>query len=142
MGSSIEELHKAAKAYLDSVRAVTLAQARLANELSSLNSDSDSERLARQFRDLNASIGEGGRKRFDEAFRAAVLDPVSRYGILFPECESLIRARNERLLDYDAARAKVRKSIDKPSGDAEKLPRVCHRTTVCRSSLVPSPHSV
>lgn len=122
VGSEIEDLHKEAKAYLDSVRAVTLIQARLSNELSTLSSDL--ERSACQFRDANARVGEGGRKRFDEAFRTAVLDPVGRYGVLFPECEQIIRSRNEKLLDYDSARAKVRKSIDKPSGDAEKLPKV------------------
>lgn len=128
VGSEIEDLHKEAKAYLDSVRAVTLIQSRLSNELSTLSPDL--ERLARQFRDANASVGEGGRKRFDEAFRTAVLDPVGRYGIIFPECEHIIKSRNERLLDYDAARAKVRKSIDRPSGDAERLPKVHGQITL------------
>ncbi|KAF9937861.1 hypothetical protein BGZ65_000863, partial [Modicella reniformis] len=34
-----------------------------------------------------------------------------------------IKRRNKRLVDYDAARSKVRKLVEKPSEDAAKLPK-------------------
>lgn len=43
----------------------------------------------------------------------------------FPIVNDTIAKRNKKLLDYDSARSKVRKLIDKPSEDVTKLPKVC-----------------
>jgi hypothetical protein len=52
-----------------------------------------------------------------------VLDPISRLCGYFPDINEAIKKRHKKLLDYDAQRAKVRKLVDKPSDDPQKLPR-------------------
>lgn len=54
----------------------------------------------------------------------AVIEPLARYVSYFPEVNEAIKRRNKKLLDYDAQRSKVRKLIDKPSEDPQRLPRV------------------
>ncbi|PJF16728.1 BAR adaptor protein Hob3 [Paramicrosporidium saccamoebae] len=125
LGGKVETLHREAKAYLDSVRAVALGQERVAAGMASLfDEGSPAARQARMYKDITELLATHGRHDFDEAFRAAVIDPITRYGILFPECEELSKRRTAKLLDYDAARSKVRRATDKPLSDAEKLPRV------------------
>jgi len=66
-----------------------------------------------------------------------VLDPIGRLVSYFPEVKTAIAKREKKLsasacasaaltsaVDYDAARSKTRKLMDKPSDDATKLPRV------------------
>ena len=72
------------------------------------------------------SFGVRARKDFDEIYRACFVEPIARFAILFPECDELIKSRNAKLLDYDAARNKVSKAAEKPSSCVEKLPRVCY----------------
>lgn len=107
---------------MDAVRAVSIGQERLASSIQSIMPES--HRQARMYRDTSEVLTNQTRSEFDEAFRATVLDPVARYGILFPETEDMIKSRDARLLDYDASRAKVRKSADKPSSDPSKLPKL------------------
>lgn len=132
LGGNVERLHKEAKAYLDSLRVVALGQEHLATELASSlerngsKSMGNGSRKAKQYRELLASLGAADRHDFDEAYRATVLDPIVRFGIIFPECEELCKKRADKLLDYDSTRSKTRKALDKPSKDSEKLPRVLH----------------
>lgn len=60
----------------------------------------------------------------DKAFRTAVLEPLARFCSYFPEVNEAVKRRQKKLLDYDAHRAKVRKLVDKPSEDPQRLPRV------------------
>lgn len=76
----------------------------------------------------------------DAPFRATVLEPVGKLCSYFPTVNEGISKRNKKvspdhcardailtpaqMLDYDAARSKVRKLQDKPSDDSIKLPRV------------------
>lgn len=60
----------------------------------------------------------------DEVFRTTVLEPFGRFCSYFPEVNEAIKRRQKKLLDYDTQRSKVRKLIDKPSEDPQKLPLV------------------
>ena len=53
----------------------------------------------------------------------------------FPVINEHINKRNKKLLDYDAARSKVRKLTDKPSDDPTKLPKVGHPTSTWFDSI-------
>lgn len=59
----------------------------------------------------------------DKDLRVTVLDPLAKFSGYFPEVNEAVRRRNKKLLDYDSARAKVRKLVEHPSQDADKLPR-------------------
>jgi hypothetical protein len=60
----------------------------------------------------------------DETFRITVLDPIGKLAATFPEFNEAIKKRNKKLLDYDRARAGVKRLVDKPSSDPTSLPKV------------------
>ena len=60
------------------------------------------------------------------------MEPIGRYNAYFPQIEEAIKRRNKKLLDYDNARSKVRKLVERPSEDATKLPRAEHEANVAR----------
>ncbi len=60
----------------------------------------------------------------DAPFRATVLEPIGKMTSYWPMINDGITKRNHKMLDYDSARAKVRKLQDKPDNDTLKLPRV------------------
>ncbi|KKA18538.1 BAR adaptor protein RVS161 [Rasamsonia emersonii CBS 393.64] len=62
-------------------------------------------------------------KALDGPYRTTVLEPISRFCAYFPDINECIKKRNNKLLDYDAMRAKVKKLVEKPDKDATKLPR-------------------
>jgi bridging integrator 3 len=55
--------------------------------------------------------------------RATVLEPISRFCAYFPDINDCIKKRNNKLLDYDSMRSKVKKLVEKPDKDVTKLPR-------------------
>lgn len=130
----MERLHREAKVYLDAMRVVAMGQEHLATEIASIlehgettkasTSLGEGRHRAQKYRELLASVGAADRHEFDEAYRAAVLDPIARFGIIFPECEEVCKKRAAKLLDYDATRSRTRKALDKPSKDSDRLPRV------------------
>ncbi|KAK3117323.1 BAR adaptor protein Hob3 [Teratosphaeriaceae sp. CCFEE 6253] len=62
-------------------------------------------------------------KLMESVYRTTVLEPISRFCAYFPDINECIKKRNNKLLDYDAVRAKVRKLTEKPDKDPSKLPR-------------------
>jgi amphiphysin len=64
----------------------------------------------------------------DTAYRTTVLEPIGRFCSYFPEINEAIKRRQKKLLDYDSQKSKVRKLVDRPSEDPQRLPRVrCFR---------------
>jgi len=59
----------------------------------------------------------------DAPYRTTVLDPAIKMCAYFPIINETISKRNKKLLDYDSARSKLKKVVDKPSEDATKLPK-------------------
>ncbi|KAF9997413.1 hypothetical protein BGZ80_010529 [Entomortierella chlamydospora] len=130
--SKAELLHKQANSYAKAMREMTGAQVRLSN-------------ILEQFYDEGEPIGASGERykdavtkleqqvqNEDAAFRSTVLEPIGRYYSYFPEISEAIRRRNKALLDYDNARSKVRKLVERPSEDTTKLPRAEHDANICR----------
>jgi len=121
----VGRVHREAKAYLDAVRGVSRGQELIASAMTDFfEQGSVSYRQARLYKDINEFLSNQGRREFDDVYRATVMEPVTNFGIMFPKCEELTKKRAKKLLDYDAARAHVQRSIDRPSGDAEKVIRV------------------
>ncbi|RKP10772.1 hypothetical protein THASP1DRAFT_27427 [Thamnocephalis sphaerospora] len=126
METKMEKLHKDAKGYLDSLRALSNAQSHIAETVAQFLEGAQDAQLgaaAIRYKALMAELDQSVRADVDEQCRQTVLDPITRYCALFPEVNEAVRKRHNKLLDYDSARSKVRKLAEKPSDDQTKMPR-------------------
>jgi len=120
-------LQKESKAYLDAMRAMTAAQARLAGTIDTFygaaDRNSDGAIVGNAYKravdDLDGSIAV----EFDAPYRTTVLEPVGKMCSFFPIINDNIAKREKKMLDYDAARSRLSKLIDKPSEDPTKMPK-------------------
>ncbi|PVH15585.1 uncharacterized protein CXQ87_003431 [Candidozyma duobushaemuli] len=124
-----QNLQKASKGYLDSLRAVTASQVTIAEIVSNLYEE------ARQGGSVYSNVGqyymqcvreldEETVKQVDGPFRETILDPVTKFASYFNEIDEAIKKRAHKKTDYDQCKAKVRRLIDKPAKDAAKLPDI------------------
>jgi hypothetical protein len=67
-------------------------------------------------------------------YRTTVLEPISRFCAYFPDINECIKKRNNKLLDYDAMRSKVKKLVEKPDKDVTKLPRAEREAEVAKQA--------
>lgn len=117
------QLQKNAKGYLDSLRALTSAQVKIAETIDVFYGDSGTrDNLSKQYLTAVREIDSQTIKQLDEPYRETVLEPIIRFNTYFTEVNTAITKRNHKCLDYDKARAKTRKLVDKPASDAAKLP--------------------
>ncbi|KAG1715614.1 hypothetical protein ID866_1538 [Astraeus odoratus] len=122
-----QALQKDSKSYGDAMKAMTAAQSRLAETIESFygaaDRTSDGAMAGHAFKsavqDLDASI----QRELDAPYRTTVMEPLGKMNAYFPIVNEHISKRNKKLLDYDAARSKLRKVIEKPSDDPTKLPK-------------------
>ncbi|KAF9229958.1 BAR-domain-containing protein [Melanogaster broomeanus] len=138
-------LQKDSKTYGDAVRAMTGAQARLSDTITTFYGASDrtsegamaGHAFKSAIEDLDGSV----QRELDAPYRTCIQEPLGKINAYFPvinehyiETEqegvaSSARPRSSltsvvlKLLDYDAARSKLRKVVDKPSEDPTKLPK-------------------
>lgn len=125
-----DNLHKAAKGYLDNLRAVTAAQVTIAEIVNNLYEEakqgpntSSYSNLGQVYLQCVRELDEETVKQVDGPFRETILDPLAKFSGYFKEIDEAIKKRSHKKLDYDQTKAKVRKLIDKPAKDAAKLPR-------------------
>lgn len=123
-----KELQKEAKGYLDSLRAVTASQVTIAEVISDLYDDAkassaSASNVGNYYLQCVKDFDSETVKQLDGPFRETVLDPISKFATYFEEIENAIKKREHKKQDYDAAKSKVRRLIDKPAKDASKLPR-------------------
>ncbi|SCW02609.1 LAFE_0F10374g1_1 [Lachancea fermentati] len=123
-----KELQKEAKGYLDSLRAVTASQVTIAEVISNLYDDSKAisgsgYNVGNYYLQCVQDFDSETVKQLDGPFRETVLDPITKFSTYFNEIGEAIKKRDHKKQDYDAAKAKVRRLIDKPAKDASKLPR-------------------
>ncbi|WVW82833.1 hypothetical protein I302_104845 [Kwoniella bestiolae CBS 10118] len=126
MEKETNNLQKEAKVYLDSIRAMAAAQARIAETISLFYSHDRSSDGAMAGHAYKAAVDEMdgvvGRD-LDAPYRATVLEPIGKLNSYYPTINNAITKREHKMMDYDAARAKVKKLVEKPSDDTTKLPR-------------------
>ncbi|KAK9455256.1 hypothetical protein V1511DRAFT_488120 [Dipodascopsis uninucleata] len=122
--SAANKLQKEAKGYLDSLRAMTASQTRIAETIDAFYGESGAnDGVSRYYRTAVEDLDADTVKALDGPYRATVLEPISRFCSYFPDINEAIKKRNHKLLDYDALRSKVKKLVDKPSDDVQKLPK-------------------
>lgn len=124
MEGAANKLQKEAKGYLDSLRAMTASQTRIAETIDAFYGESgQKDNVSAYYKQAVQDLDAETVKELDGPYRETVLEPVSRFCSYFPEINEAIKKRNHKLIDYDALRAKVKKLVDKPSDDPTKLPR-------------------
>ncbi|KZF22588.1 reduced viability upon starvation protein [Xylona heveae TC161] len=123
--SAANRLQKEAKGYLDSLRAMTASQMRIAETIDAFYGDAGTrDGVSRSYKQAVEDLDAETIKALDGPYRATVLEPISRFCAYFPDINECIKKRQHKLLDYDALRAKVKKLTEKPDKDVTKLPRV------------------
>jgi len=123
----VNALQKESKGYLDAMRSMTSSQARLAETIDTFfaaaDRGSDAAMAGHAYKAAVEELDNGITRELEAPYRTGILEPVGRMASYFPIINDAISKRNKKLLDYDAARSKVRKLIDKPTEDVTKLPR-------------------
>ncbi|KAK4983028.1 BAR adaptor protein Hob3 [Elasticomyces elasticus] len=154
MENAANRLQKEAKGYLDSLRAMTASQMRIAETIDAFYGDAGArDGVSRSYKqaveDLDAetikaldgpyrSVIKGlVKERMKEGLytgRTTVLEPINRFCAYFPDINECIKKRNHKLLDYDAMRAKVKRLVEKPDKDVTKLPRAEKETEMAKAA--------
>ncbi|CDK28461.1 unnamed protein product [Kuraishia capsulata CBS 1993] len=120
-------LEKETKGYLDSIRAVTASQSAIAEVISNLYEDNQNNgaynNLGGYYLQVIQEFDQETVKQLDGPFRETVLDPIGKFCQYFDEIAEAIKKRAHKKVDYEQAKSKVRRLIDKPAKDASKLPR-------------------
>ncbi|KAH7913470.1 hypothetical protein BJ138DRAFT_1146051 [Hygrophoropsis aurantiaca] len=122
-----QALQKDSKNYNDAMRAMTAAQARLAETIETFygasDRTSDGAMASHAFKSAVEDLDGGIQRELDTPYRTTIMEPLGKMNAYFPVVNEHITKRNKKLLDYDAARSKLRKIIEKPSEDPTKLPK-------------------
>ncbi|KAF9585094.1 hypothetical protein BGW38_003937 [Lunasporangiospora selenospora] len=138
-----EKLHKEAIGYAQAVRNMTGSQLKIASTIDQFYDDGAPMGIyGTKYKEAVAKLEQQALEEVDTAYRTTVLEPVGRYSSYFPDINESIRRRNKKLLEYDAARAKVRKLVERPPssayGDpasgADKLARAEHEANQLRET--------
>ncbi|CAO3655601.1 unnamed protein product [Mucor hiemalis] len=128
-----EKMSKHAKEYIDSSRAMIASQMRLIQVIEKMYGDSAfSNPALSEYKRVVESIDKECKDSLDPAYQKTVLEPLARYVSYFPEVNEAVKRRNKKLLDYDSSRSKVRKLIDKPVEDPQRLPRAEQEANMAR----------
>ncbi|GME81812.1 unnamed protein product [Ambrosiozyma monospora] len=120
------ELQKETKGYLDALRAVTASQSAMGEIIDNLYEDAKSlggYDVGAYYLQAVQEFDQETVKQLDGPFRETILDPVTKFATYFTEVNEAIKKRQHKKTDYEQAKAKVRRLIDKPAKDASKLPR-------------------
>ncbi|KAG2342796.1 BAR-domain-containing protein [Suillus weaverae] len=122
-----QALQRDAKQYQDAMRSMTTTQARLAETVETFygaaDRTSDGAMASHAFTSAVEELDGGIQRELEGPYRTTVMEPLGKMNAYFPVVNEHITKRNKKLLDFDAARSKLRKVIDKPSEDPTKLPK-------------------
>ncbi|MCJ1404682.1 BAR adaptor protein Hob3 [Xylographa trunciseda] len=133
--SASTRLQKESKGYLDSLRAMTASQMRIAETIDAFYGDAGAkDGVSRSYKQAVEDLDAETIKALDGPYRTTVLEPIMRFCNYFPDINECIKKRNHKLLDYDATRAKVKKLVEKPDKDASKLPRAERESELAKTA--------
>ncbi|TFL03111.1 hypothetical protein BDV98DRAFT_565418 [Pterulicium gracile] len=122
-----QALQKDSKAYWDAMRAMTSAQARIGETLSLFyggpDQNSDGAMAEHAYKRSVDDMDSAFTRELEVPYRTCISEPTGKMCAYFPIVNEHIAKRNKKMLDYDSARSKVKKLIDKPSEDPTKGPR-------------------
>lgn len=97
MENAATRLQKESKGYLDSLRAMTASQMRIAETIDAFYGDAGAnDGVSRSYKQAVEDLDAETIKALDGPFRSTVLDPINRFCAYFPdinECKSLVTAQ-------------------------------------------------
>ncbi|KAI8095603.1 hypothetical protein BDF21DRAFT_435778 [Thamnidium elegans] len=118
---------------MNATRAIISSQMRLIQVIEKMYGDSAfSNPALAEYKRAIESIEKESKDSLDPAYQKTVIEPLARYVSYFPEVNEAVKRRNKKLLDYDSQRSKVRKLIDKPVEDPQRLPRAEQEANMAR----------
>lgn len=121
-----KELQKETKGYLDSLRAVTASQVSMGETINNLYEDARSlggVNVGGYYLQAVQDYDTETVKQLDGPFRETVLDPITKFSTYFNEISEATKKRAHKKQDYEQAKSKARRLVDKPAKDASKLPK-------------------
>ncbi|KAF9902035.1 hypothetical protein EC991_005391 [Linnemannia zychae] len=135
LDQKVERLHKEALGYSQSVKNMTGSQLKIASTIDQFYDEGAPMGIyGVKYKEAVGKLEQQAQDELDHSYRMAVLEPIGRYASYFPEINEATRRRNKKLVDYDTARSKVRKLVEKPSEDSTKLPRAEHEANALREA--------
>jgi len=135
METAATKLQKEAKGYLDSLRAMTASQMRIAETIDAFYGDAGTrDGVSRSYKKAVEDLDAETIKALDGPYRKCVLEPISRFCAYFPDINECIKKRQNKLTDYDGLRAKVKKLTEKPDKDVTKLPSAEREAEMARAA--------
>ncbi|KAG0378937.1 MAG: hypothetical protein J3R72DRAFT_462742 [Linnemannia gamsii] len=135
LDQKVERLHKEALGYSQSVKNMTGSQLKIASTIDQFYDEGAPMGIyGVKYKEAVGKLEQQAQDELDVSYRTAVLEPIGRYASYFPEINEAMRRRSKKLVEYDAARSKVRKLVEKPSEDSTKLPRAEQEANVLRES--------
>jgi len=133
--AAANRLQKESKGYLDSLRAMTASQMRIAETIDAFYGDAGAkDGVSRSYKQAVDELDTETIKALDGPYRKTVLEPIMRFNNYFTDVNECIKKRNHKLLDYDATRAKVKKLVEKPDKDPAKLPRAERESELAKTA--------
>lgn len=104
---------------------MTASQVTIAEIVSNLYDDvkTDTYDVGGYYLQAVREFDEETMKELDGPFRETVLDPITKFASYFQEVNEALKKRAHKKIDYEQAKSKVRRLIDKPAKDAGKLPK-------------------
>jgi len=157
METAANKLQKEAKGYLDSLRAMTASQMRIAETIDAFYGDAGTkDGVSRSYKQAVTDLDAETIKALDGPYRTTVLDPIQRFCSYFPDINACITKREHKQMDYDRMRAQVRSSPTSPTRMSPSYralrrtnnsprPRTINSTTLsqlsCRSSSICEYHT-
>ncbi|CAO3630755.1 unnamed protein product [Cunninghamella blakesleeana] len=117
----IEKLSNEAKNYQKSLRALNKSQVNIIDSMDQFYMETTESSTYKEYKKMIKQLEYSLKSDIEESYGTTVVEPLARYCAYFPEVNEVIKRRQNKLLDYDNQRTKVRKLVDKPSDDTQKL---------------------
>jgi len=109
------------------MRALSSTQARLADTIDifygAADRTSDGALAANAYKRSVEELENGVSRELDAPYRTTIMEPLGKMNAYLPIVNEHIAKRNKKMLDYDSARSRMNKVINKPSEDPTKLPK-------------------
>jgi hypothetical protein len=98
MEAAANKLQKEAKGYLDSLRAMTASQMRIAETIDAFYGDAGAkDGVSRSYKQAVTDLDAETIKALDGPYRTTVLDPIQRFCSYFPDINTCTSTANNHL---------------------------------------------
>lgn len=107
-------LQKELRHYLETLRTLTTAQESMSLILSGFYGEQENN-LAHQYNEAMREVSQMCVDELEDPYFQTVLNPIERFNSYFRDVNEAIKKRNNKKIDYDTLRAKVKKLEENPT---------------------------